>query len=36
MNRAVEARIAKLEAKAPEPPSPFDGMPYDELMVSQV
>jgi hypothetical protein len=35
MNRAIEARIAKLEAKAPEPQSPsqFDGMTCDELTV---
>jgi hypothetical protein len=35
MNRAIEARIAKLEAKAPAPQSPsqFDGMTCDELTV---
>lgn len=35
MNRAIEARIAKLEAEAPEPQSPsqFDGMTCDELTV---
>jgi hypothetical protein len=33
MNRAIEARIAKLEANAPEPPSPFDGMTSDELII---
>jgi hypothetical protein len=33
MNRAIEARITKLEAKAPEPLSPFDGLTIDELSV---
>jgi hypothetical protein len=33
MNRAIEARIAKLEAKAPQSPSQFDGMTCDELTV---
>ena len=31
--RNVEARIIKLEARAPSPPSPFDGMTIDELNV---
>jgi hypothetical protein len=33
MNRNVAIRLAKLEARAPAPRSPFDGMTLDELSV---
>jgi hypothetical protein len=31
MKSGIKTRLAKLEAAAPEPPSPFDGMTADEL-----
>jgi hypothetical protein len=33
MNRAIEVRLAKLEANVPAPASPFDGLRIDELSV---
>jgi hypothetical protein len=33
MTRGIEIRLAKLEAKAPPPPSPCEGMTCDELSV---
>lgn len=31
MKSGIKTRLAKLEATAPEPPMPFDGMTADEL-----
>ena len=33
MKYGIKSRLAKLEAAAPEPPSPFDDMTADELRV---